>query len=95
MTDKRTAIFAVLLFVAPIVVAWYSLSVTAAAGVVILLLLLRWAITLSGFVAPEKTPELVLSTISASHFVEKVRWCMDRLGIDYVEQTSGGTVRPR
>ncbi len=92
MTDKRTAIFALLLFVAPIVVAWYSLSVTAAAGVVILLLLLRWAITLSGFVAPERTPELVLATISASHFVEKVRWCMDRLGVDYVEQTSGGTL---
>ena len=49
-------------------------------------------ITLSGFVAPEKTPELVLATISASHFVEKVRWCMDRLGVDYVEKTSAGTL---
>ena len=92
MTDKRTAIFAVILFVAPIVVAWYGLSVAAAAGVVVLLLLCRWLITLSGFVAPEKTPTLVLATISASHFVEKVRWCMDRLGVDYVEQVSGGTL---
>ncbi len=92
MTDKRTAIFAVLLFVAPILVAWYGLSVAAAAGAVILLLLLRWLITLSGFVAPEKTPTLVLATISASHFVEKVRWCMDRLGIDYVERASAGTL---
>ena len=92
MTDKRTAIFAILLFVAPIVVAWYGLSVAAAAGLVILLLLFRWMITLSGFVAPEKTPELVLATISASHFVEKVRWCMDILDVDYVEQTAGGTL---
>lgn len=92
MTEKRTAIFAFILFVAPIFVAWYGLSVPAAAGLVLLLLLLRWLITLSGFVAPEKTPELVLATISASHFVEKVRWCMDRLGIDYVEQTSAGTL---
>ena len=92
MTDKRTAVFAVLLFVAPILVAWYGLSVAAAAGIVVLLLLLRWLITLSGFVAPEKTPTLVLATISASHFVEKVRWCMDRLGIDYVERASAGTL---
>ena len=92
MTDRRKAVFAVLLFVAPIVVAWYGLSVTAAAAVVVLLLLCRWLITLSGFVAPEKAPALVLATISASHFVEKVRWCMDRLGIEYVEQTSAGTL---
>ena len=92
MTDKRKAIFAIIVFLAPVVVAWYGLSVTAAAGIVILLLLCRWLITLSGIVAPEKTPELVLATISASHFVEKVRWSMDRLGVDYVEQTSGGTL---
>ncbi len=92
MTDKRTTIFAALLFIAPIVVAWYGFSVAAAAGLVVLLLLLRWVITLSGFVAPEKTPELVLGTISASHFVEKVRWCMDRLGVDYVEKAAAGTL---
>ena len=92
MTDKRTMIFAALLFIAPIVVAWYELPVAAAAGLVVLLLLLRWLITLSGFVAPEKTPELVLATISASHFVEKVRWCMDRLDVDYVERAAAGTL---
>jgi len=92
VTDKRNYIFAILLFLAPIVVAWYGLSVAAAAGLVVLLLLGRWLINLSGIIAPEKTPELVLATISASHFVEKVRWSMDRLGIDYVEQVSGGTL---
>jgi len=92
VTDKRNFIFAILVFLAPIVVAWHDLSVAAAAGLVILLLLGRWLVSLSGIVAPEKTPELVLATISASHFVEKVRWSMDRLGVDYVEQVSGGTL---
>lgn len=92
MTDNRNFVFAIAVFIAPVVVAWYGLSVTAAVGIVILLLLCRWLITLSGIIAPEKTPELVLSTISASHFVEKVRWSMDRLGVDYVEETSGGTL---
>ena len=92
MTDKRTTIFAVVLFLAPVVVAWYGLSVAAAAGIVILLLLCRWLITLSGILAPQRTPDLVLSTISASHFVEKVRWSLDRLGVDYEEQASGGTL---
>jgi hypothetical protein len=40
--DKRNVIFAVLVFLAPIVVAWYGLSVAAAAGLVVLLLLGRW-----------------------------------------------------
>lgn len=64
----------------------------AAAGVVILLLLCRWFITLSGMLTPERTPDLVLDTISASHFVEKVRWSLDRLGVDYEERPSGGTL---
>lgn len=92
MTDHRSLVFAVVLFAAPIIVAWYGLSVAAAAGIVILLLLCRWLITLSGMIAPERTPDLELNTISASHFVEKVRWSLDRLGVDYEERSSGGTL---
>jgi hypothetical protein len=33
-----------------------------------------------------KQQPLLLETISLSHFVEKVRWSMDLLGVDYVEQ---------
>ena len=47
---------------------------------------------MSVWVAPAKVPELELETISASHFVEKVRWCMDRLGIAYSERPVGGTL---
>ena len=92
MTEKRNTVFAVILFAAPVLVAWYGLSVAAAAGVVILLLLCRWLITLSGILSPERTPEFELASISASHFVEKVRWSLDRLGVDYEERPSGGTL---
>ena len=92
MTDKRNLAFAIVVFLAPVAVAWFGLSVPAAVGVVLLLLLLRWFVTLSGILAPERTPKLVLATISASHFVEKVRWSMDLLDVDYVEQTSGATL---
>ena len=92
MTDRRNLVFAIVVFLTPIVVAWYDLSVAAAAGLVILLLLCRWIITLSGILKPERTADLELAVMAASHYVEKVRWTMDRLGIDYVEKTSGGTL---
>ncbi|MEL7187139.1 MAG: hypothetical protein AAFN50_12005 [Pseudomonadota bacterium] len=92
MTDRRRLIHFIALLLAPLIVAWYGLSVPAALGLVLLLLVWRWMIVMSGFVAPEKVPELVLETISASHFVEKVRWCMDRLGVEYTEKPIGGTL---
>lgn len=92
MIESRLFVHAVFLTLAPVVVAALGLSLPAAALLVLLLLLWRWIVVLSGFAMPEKTPTLVLATISASHFVEKVRWSMDRLGLDYVEQTSGGTL---
>jgi glutathione S-transferase len=61
-------------------------------ALVIFALFWRWAISLSTFVAPPKAPDLELETISASHFVEKVRWCMDRLGLEYREKPAGGAL---
>jgi glutathione S-transferase len=92
MTERRYLVFAIVVFLTPVFVAWHDLSVAAAAGLVVLLLLVRWLITLSGIVAPEQVPELELATMAASHYVEKVRWVMDRLGIEYVEKISGGTL---
>ncbi len=40
----------------------------------------------------EAKPELELETIGASHYVEKVRWCLDRLGLSYKEQRWAGTL---
>lgn len=92
MIERRLFIHAIFVTIAPIIVAWYGLSALSAILLVLLLLLWRWLIVLSGWVLPPKTPELVLATISASHFVEKVRWSMDRLGLDYEERPSGGTL---
>ena len=92
MTERRILIYTFALLLAPIVVAWFGWSVPAAIGLVIFLLFVRWLIVFSGFVMPEKVPELVLETISASHFVEKARWCMDRLGLEYTEKPIAGTL---
>lgn len=92
MIERRLLLHALALTLAPVVVAVFGLSVPAAVLLVLLLLLWRWLVVLSGFALPAKTPQLVLVTISASHFVEKVRWSMDRLGVDYVEEPSAGAL---
>ena len=86
MTPRRLLVHSVFLLLLPLIVAWYGLSVPVAFVLVLLTLLWRWVIVLSGIIAPEKIPELELETISASHYVEKVRWCMDRLGLAYHER---------
>lgn len=92
MARKRLLIHATFLVLLPLVVAWFGLGVWTTALLVIIMLLWRWVVVLSGVFAPEATPHIVLESIAVSHFVEKVRWCMDRLGIDYVERQSGGTL---
>jgi glutathione S-transferase len=39
---------------------------------------------------PAKVPDLELETIPPSHFVEKARWCLDRLGVEYTEKPEAG-----
>lgn len=92
MTGKRKLLHLVFLFLLPLIVAWYGISFGGAVALVLLALLWRWAISLSGIVMPAKGPDLELETIAASHFVEKVRWCMDRLGIPYRERQVGGVL---
>jgi glutathione S-transferase len=92
MTSKRLLVHTAATLLAPILVAWFGLSVAGAIALVLLLLAWRWAISLSGLVAPEKTPTLQLDTISASHFAEKVRWCMDRLQLEYTERQDAATL---
>jgi len=89
---KRLLLHSTFLFLLPLIVAGFGLTLPAAIALVTLTLFWRWAISLSVIAAPAKAPELELETISASHYVEKVRWCMDRLGLDYVEKPAGGTL---
>jgi hypothetical protein len=92
MTAKRLLIHSVFLLLLPLIVAWFGLSIWSAVALVIFALAWRWAITLSGILKPERVPGLELETIAASHFVEKVRWCMDRLGINYTERQMVGVL---
>jgi hypothetical protein len=86
MTGKRLFIHSLFLIFLPLLVAWFGVSVMGAFALIVFALAWRWMITLSGMVYPENVPEIELETIAASHFVEKVRWCMDRLGIEYTER---------
>ncbi len=92
MTGKRLLIHSLFLFLLPVIVAWFGISVAGAIALVLLALVWRWGISLSAIAAPAKIPDLELETISASHFVEKVRWCMDRLSVDYSEKAVGGVL---
>ena len=92
MIGKRLIIHSLFVILLPVIVAWFGISVAGAVALVLLGLAWRWVITLSGILAPAKVPELELETIAASHFVEKVRWCMDRLGLDYKERQVVGVL---
>jgi len=92
LAPRRLLLLTAALFLAPLAVAAWDLSFAAALALVLALLLWRWGVSLSLVMAPPKGPELVLETISASHFVEKVRWCLDRLGVEYTERPAGGTL---
>ena len=92
MPGKQVVIHAAFLLLLPLVVAAFGISFWGALLLVAVALAWRWAIVLLSIARPSNGPELVLETISASHFVEKVRWCMDRLGLDYEEEPWGGTL---
>jgi len=92
MPDKRLVLHAAFVLLLPVLVAAFGWSVWTALLLVLFAILWRWAIVLQGLLRPGAGPDLVLETISASHFVEKVRWCMDRLGLDYEEAAWAGTL---
>lgn len=92
MARKRLLIHLLFLFLLPIVVAWFGVGVVTTVLLVLLMLLWRWLIVLSGIIRPEATPDVVLEAIAVSHFVEKARWSLDRLGIDYVERQNAATL---
>lgn len=92
MTGKRLLTHSIFLFLLPVIVAWFGITPAGALALVILALAWRWFISLSALLFPAQVPELELETISASHFVEKVRWCMDRAGLVYTEKPMAGTL---
>lgn len=86
MNITKSAFTLLLLVALPVTVAWFSLSVFWTVLLILIALFALQLSTLKALLGRPKGPELELETIQQSHFVEKVRWCMDRLGVDYQEK---------
>ena len=90
MFAGKKAAIAICLIALPLAVAIFDLSFWLTLLLVIALLAWTWLDQLSGVFRRGGGPALVLDTVSMSHFAEKARWCMDRLGVDYRENKSNG-----
>jgi len=88
--SKRQLFHGAFVLALPVIVAYYGVSVPGAIALVLLALAWSWVITVSGIMRPAKVPDLELETITISHFAEKARWCMDRLGLEYRERATAG-----
>jgi glutathione S-transferase len=93
LRDPRTA-HTLALYVLPVVVAAAAWGAPAALGATLLVALLGIALRLRAVsaAARQPAPRLRLHTNTVSHYTEKVRWCLDRLGVDYEEVANVGVL---
>jgi len=82
------------LYALPVVVAATGWGVPAAIGTAIAAFLLGVAARLFVSLRALRQPErpLRLHTITFSHYAEKARWCLDRLGVPYEEVPNVGVL---
>jgi glutathione S-transferase len=75
------------LYALPVIVAAAGWGVAAAIGAALCVVVLGAAARLWISLRAMRRPDapLRLHTITFSHYVEKVRWCLDRLGVPYEE----------
>jgi glutathione S-transferase len=78
------------LYALPCVVAWLAWGFGAALLASALMAIAGMVLRLNAMRSAATQPRLRLYSISFSHYVEKVRWCMDRLGLDYEEVPNAG-----
>ncbi len=85
--DEPRTLHACALYALPVVVAWFGWGAGAALLASLVMALAGMALRLKAMRAAAAAPVgvLRLHTISYSHYTEKVRWCMDRLGVEYDE----------
>jgi glutathione S-transferase len=86
LRDPRVVLGAVL-YALPVIVAAAGWGIAAALGAALCVALLRLVARLWMSLRAMRRPQapLRLHTITFSHYVEKVRWCLDRLGVPYEE----------
>ena len=91
LRDPRT-LHLVLLYALPPLVAYLGWGVGAAVVAAIAVALLGVAVRLFVSLRAVRRPPapLRLHTITYSHYSEKVRWCLDRLGVEYEEVPNVG-----
>lgn len=79
------------LYALPLLVSLLRLNPVATLALLAVAAAARAAQGFAAFAAPP-TPVYVLESISISHYVETVRWALDRLGVAYAEAESVGVV---
>jgi glutathione S-transferase len=91
LRDPRTLHLALLYLLAPVVAyaGWgVGAAVAAASGAAVLGIAIRLVLSLRAARRPPS--RLRLHTITYSHYSEKVRWSLDRLGVEYDEVSNVG-----
>lgn len=80
------------LYLLPVLVAALGFGVGAAAAVALVAALLGICVRLFVSLRALRRPDapLRLHSITFSHYAEKVRWCLDRLGVPYEEVPNAG-----
>lgn len=78
------------LYALPVVVALLGLGVTGAVVATVLVVIARVVVGMRGLTNPADPNLVELHTITYSHYVEKVRWCLDATGVPYREVPSIG-----
>jgi len=91
LKDPRT-LHTLALYALPVLVAWAGWGPAPALGAALLAALAGMALRLAATrrAAAGAEPRLRLHTITFSHYSEKVRWCLDRLGVPYDEVPNVG-----
>jgi len=91
LRDPRV-VHLLVLYALPVVVAAAGWGVPAAVGTALAAFLLGMAARLFMSLRALRQPErpLRLHTITFSHYAEKARWCLDRLGVPYEEVPNAG-----
>lgn len=86
LRDPRT-IHTLALYALPVAIAGLGGGVAIAVAAVVVVALAGMAVRLGAMRAAARQPDapLRLHSISFSHYTEKVRWCLDRLGVPYEE----------
>jgi len=88
--SEAETLHTLVLYALPPLVAWFGFGVPGAVLATLLVAAAGVVVRLRGLMAPADPDLVEFHTITYSHYVEKVRWCLDATGIEYREVPSIG-----